>query len=91
MTDRVPTSPSELSENLDEDMAFDVMRRFLHNWWERSGRPDHSVFEQGDVLWLISACDRSMTADGGPSDPAMWQDWVDAVAEVRWERELRSN
>ena len=91
MTTPLSSSSNEGDEKLDEDMAFDAMRRFLHNWWDRSGRPDHSVFEQGDVLWLLSACDRSITSDGGPSDLAMWQDWVAAVAEVRRERELRSN
>jgi hypothetical protein len=70
---------------LDELAAFDVMRRFLHNWWERSGRPDHGVFEEGDVRWLLSACDRDLGR--GPADPAMWSDWKNAVAEVRRDRE----
>jgi hypothetical protein len=75
--------------DLDELAAFDVMRQFLHNWWERSGKPNHSVWEQGDVLWLLSACDRGF--GGGPSDPAMWEDWKLAIAQVRRERDLRSN
>jgi len=75
--------------DLDELAAFDAMRQFLHNWWERSGKPHHSVWEQGDVLWLLSACDRSFGAR--PDDPAMWEDWKQAVAQVRRERELRSN
>jgi hypothetical protein len=77
----------ELAE-MDELAAFDVMRRFLENWWERSGRPDHSVFDEGDVLWLLSACNR--VRGSGPADPAMWQDWKKAVAEVRRERRLGS-
>jgi hypothetical protein len=75
--------------DLDELAAFDAMRQFLENWWERSGRPDHSVFEEGDVLWLLSACNRVIGV--GPADPAMWEDWKRAVAQVRRERELRSN
>jgi hypothetical protein len=78
----------ELS-NLDELAAFDVMRQFLENWWERSGKPKHSIWEQGDVLWLLSACNRAF--GDGPSDPAMWEDWKKAVAQVRRRRELRSN
>ena len=39
--------------DLDELAAFDAMRQFLHNWWERSGKPHHSVWEQGDVLWYF--------------------------------------
>jgi hypothetical protein len=76
---------------LDELTAFDVMVQFLHNWWERSGRPEHSVWEEGDVLWLLSACNREMTQDGGPADPAMWEDWKQAVAEVLAERSARTN
>ena len=73
--------------DLDELAAFDVMRRFLENWWERSGRPDHSVFEEGDVRWLLSACDRK--PGSGPADAAMWADWKKARADVRREREDR--
>ena len=86
-----PERPGELHLGLDELTAFDAMVRFLFNWWDGSGRPEHSVFEQGDVLWLLSACDRTSYADGSPSDPAMWSDWLRAVSEVRRERELRSH
>jgi hypothetical protein len=86
-----PEWPGSLYSDLDELTSFDAMVRFLFNWWDRSGRPDHSVFDQGDVLWLLSACDRSMTSDGSPSDPAMWDHWKNALAEARRERELRSN
>jgi hypothetical protein len=72
-----------LRSDLDELVAFDAMRAFLENWWRRSGSPDHSVFEEGDVLWLLSACDRDVWKNGMPSDPAMWADWREAVARAR--------
>ena len=75
--------PGDSIEPLSAAEAFDVMRVFLENWWKRSGSPQHSVFEEGDVLWLLSACDRGVWADGGPMDPAMWSDWQDAVSQVR--------
>ena len=66
-----------LASDLDELQAFDAMREFLEAWWKRGGKPE------GDALWLLSACDRDVWADGGPSDPAMWSDWLEAVAKVR--------
>jgi hypothetical protein len=79
----------ELHADLDELTAFDAMRRFLENWWKRSGSPDRTVFEEGDVLWLLSACDRDTRANGMPTDRAMWADWQQAIADVksRTERE----
>jgi hypothetical protein len=80
-----PEWTGELRYDLDELTAYDAMVRFLFNWWDRSGRPQRSVFEQGDVLWLLSACDRSTSPNSGPPDPAMWHDWKQALADVRRE------
>ncbi|WP_157123741.1 hypothetical protein [Allosphingosinicella indica] len=75
--------PGPLAAYLDALTAFDAMRKFLENWWVRSGSPDQSVFEGGDVAWLLSACDRTAAGDGAPADLAMWEDWQQAVTEVR--------
>ena len=75
--------PGDPIEPLNAIEAFDAMRMFLENWWKRSGSPQHTVFEEGDVLWLLTACDRDIWANGMPTDPAMWQDWQDAIAQLR--------
>ena len=62
-----------------------AIRRFLENWWIRSGRPNHSVWEQGDVLWLLSALEPQQ--DNKPADPAMWSDWELALRQVMEERQ----
>jgi len=75
--------PGEPVEPLTAVDAFDVMRLFLENWWKRSGSPNHSVFDMGDVQWILSACDREIWAGGMPMDPAMWQDWREAIDQLR--------
>ncbi|MBA2724623.1 MAG: hypothetical protein H0W92_06075 [Sphingomonas sp.] len=59
--------------------AFDAMRVFLENHWERG------LKQSDDLLWLLSATNRetAIWADGGPSDPAVWSDWLLALGEVK--------
>ena len=57
-------------------MAFDAMRAFLEAYWERGSKSDD------ELAILLGSLNRS-GAFGGPLDPAMWQDWKDAVAKVR--------
>ena len=59
--------------------AFDAMRVFIENHWERGGR------QSDDLVWLLSATNRETVIwpDGGPADPAMWGDWLVAVGEVK--------
>jgi hypothetical protein len=36
------------------------------------------------LRWLLSAIDRDNAwSDGVPNDPAMWRDWIEAVARVK--------
>jgi hypothetical protein len=60
---------------LTEQQAYDAMFRFLDTYWERTGRPD----ELGALLGSMS---REIWTDHEPADPAMWEDWVDAVKYV---------
>jgi len=67
----------ELSKDLDELTAFDAMRAFLEAYWERGLRSDEGL---GSLLGNLN---RSVWADGSTADPAMWQDWKDAVALIK--------
>ena len=69
--------PGKLTAKLDELTAFDAMRAFLQAYWERGDRSDEGI------ALLLTNLDRNVWADGGPSDPAMWKDWQDAIAQVR--------
>lgn len=66
----------ELLPDLDELMAFDAMRAFLESYWERDLKSDDGL------AGLLGSLNRSWES-GGPLDPAMWQDWKDAVGKVR--------
>jgi hypothetical protein len=66
----------ETPRTLDELAAFDAMRTFLEAYWERGGKSSE------DIANLLSNLNRSVWANGMPGDPAMWQDWRDAVEAV---------
>lgn len=66
-----------LSPDLDELAAFDAMRAFLEAYWERGARSDDGL------AMLLSNLNRSSWADHSPGDPAIWEDWKDAVALIR--------
>ena len=55
--------------------AFDAMRVFIENHWERGS----------DLRWLLSAMTRetAIWADGGPADPTIWSDWLLALGAVK--------
>jgi hypothetical protein len=59
--------------------AFDAMRVFVESYWERG------LKASDDLRLLLSAMNRetAIWADGGPADPAMWSDWMQAVETVK--------
>ena len=67
----------DLTPDLDELAAFDAMRVFLEAYWERGLRSDDGL------AMLLGNLNRSVWADHSTGDPAMWQDWRDAVAIIR--------
>jgi hypothetical protein len=75
-----PTAPNadELTQ-LSTLEAFDAARLFLECYWEEGGRAEN------EIRRLLSAMlrDLSFASDGGPIDPAMWQDWLAAVGRVK--------
>lgn len=67
----------DLSPDLNELAAFDAMRVFLEAYWERGSR------ENEGLASLLGSLDRNVWADCSPLDPALWDDWKDAVAIIR--------
>lgn len=59
--------------------AFDAMRVFIENHWERG------LKQSDDLRRLLSAMNRqtAIWADGGPADPTMWSDWLLALGRVK--------
>jgi len=53
---------------------YEAMRLFLTNYWKRGGSKDD------DLAQLLRWTDRE--PDDEPFDPAMWEDWLNAVREV---------
>lgn len=56
--------------------AYKAMFHFLDKYHERGGRDDD------EIAVLLSSMSMETFQDGGPADPAMWADWLDAIDEV---------
>ena len=57
-----------MSTSLDEREAFLVMTEFIWRYGQRAG---------DDLITLIG--DTEIQPDGGPTDPAAWEDWLACV------------
>lgn len=57
------------------DFAFDAVREFVLAYWRLRGLPYNETSD------LVAFMER--LADGGPADPAMWADWLTAIAKAR--------
>ena len=55
--------------------GFAAMRQFLEAYWERDGK------QSDDIAMLLSAL--APLNDNKPLDAAQWQDWLDAIEQVR--------
>jgi hypothetical protein len=62
-----------MPEHLSVLEAYKSMFVFIKNYYYRIGKP-------AEIGGLLS--DIQLIADGKPQDPAMWQDWLDAIAET---------
>lgn len=58
---------------LDERQAFEAMRVFLQEFWERNNR---------DVDLALVLSDIQIEPHGDTHDPAAWSDWLNAVARA---------
>ena len=65
-------------QNLDAMLAYKAMFRFLEKYYALT-----NVDEIGVLLGSMSM---EIFQDEKPADPAMWDDWIDAIREVRAER-----
>ena len=63
-------------EKLDAVLAYKAMFRFLENYYERGGR------NADEIAVLLSSMNMEIFQDGRTADPAMWDDWLDAIEEV---------
>ena len=55
--------------------GFAAMRQFLEAYWERGGK------QSDDIATLLGAL--APLNDNKPLDAAQWQDWLDAIEQVR--------
>ncbi len=63
-----------MSDKLTLQEAYAAMFRFLEAYYDRTGKPD----EIGALLGGMA-----LNEDGQPMDPAIWSDWLAAIADVR--------
>lgn len=61
---------------LNERQAFEAMRYFIEQYWERGGR------SSDDLAVLLGELSTDVFEGGRPADPAQWQDWLAAVNAV---------
>ncbi|GAA5018894.1 hypothetical protein GCM10023317_60730 [Actinopolymorpha pittospori] len=66
-------------ELLTSRQAFLAMSDFIWQFAQRAG---------DDLLTLIG--DTTLEADGGPTDPAAWDDWLASVAKIKAGKTPRS-
>lgn len=74
---KFPTRAQTAITTLD---SFRAMVVFLEAFWERDGRPDDSLMK---LLAWVSPVDDAYA----PADPAMWQDWLEAIDKI-WPAKL---
>ncbi len=70
-----PHSPSSEGRQLSEREAFEVMKIFVREFYERAG--DDLGLLLSDVVWERDAIGREVT-----SDPAAWGDWQRCVRTI---------
>jgi hypothetical protein len=67
-----PDNEPVAEELLTPRQAFLAMTDFIWEFAQRAG---------DDLITLIG--DTGIEADGGPTDPAAWDDWLASVAKIR--------
>jgi hypothetical protein len=70
-------------ENMDAKLAYKAMVRFLENYWK--------VGQEEEIAVLLSSMSLEIFQDGKPADPAMWSDWLQAIADVMAEQGQNTN
>lgn len=60
-----------MKDKLSIQQVFDIMTHFLTVYWEKT--------DSEDVANLLSDMNTEVWLDGSTADPAIWDDWVEAV------------
>jgi len=60
---------------LTTDEAYQAMLAFLEAYWQRGGATS------SDIALLLTMVHR--VEEGITTDPAQWDDWLDAVAKIK--------
>lgn len=61
-------------EKFDPELGFKVMFRFLEKYYESTGADEIGA--------LLGSMSTNVFADDRPADPAIWEEWLQAVREV---------
>lgn len=61
-------------EKFDPELGYKAMFLFLEKYYELTGADDVGV--------LLGSMSTDVFADRRPADPAIWEDWLQAVREV---------
>jgi len=72
--ERIKTE-SACMERFDAELGYKAMIRFLEKHFETTGSDDLGA--------LLGSMSTDVFSDGRPADPAMWEDWLDALREVK--------
>ena len=66
---------------MDEKLGFEAMRQFIDAYWRRGGETSKDLRHLLDNIDAESLTQRDGTPV--PADPAMWQDWLDAIERAK--------
>jgi len=70
-------------QDLDVMLAYKAMFRFLEKYY--------ALTNAEDVGALLGSMNMDVFQDAKPADPAMWDSWLEAIAEVNAEQVYRSD
>lgn len=68
----LPKGPASDSTDLTAREAFLVMSNFIWEYGQRAG---------DDLITLLG--DTDLEADGEPTDPAAWEDWLASIRRIK--------
>jgi len=61
-------------QDLDARLAYKAMFRFLEKYY--------ALTNAADVGTLLGSMSMDVFQDAMPADPAMWEEWLDAIQDV---------
>jgi hypothetical protein len=70
-------------QNLDASIAYKAMVRFLEKYYALTNADEIGV--------LLGSMNMEVFQDEKPADPAMWDEWMEALREVMAEKARQSD